>query len=91
MPSKPTHSQKRRPIRQRTSGTKNRAATVRVAQYPQLKDLCWSAAVTELPARYAFAIYERNWRFIDRQRLVPRERLLLETLTRRFGAGVING
>ncbi|MBC7983262.1 MAG: hypothetical protein H7Y02_05335 [Candidatus Obscuribacterales bacterium] len=31
-------------------------AQIRIADYPLLADLCWNVAITELPARYAFAI-----------------------------------
>ena len=65
-------------------------ARIRIANYPLLKDLCWTGAINELPARHAFAIYERNWRFVDRKQLKPRERVLLEGLIQKFGAGVVN-
>ena len=81
-----------RPLRplQRGRPSKTVPARIRVATYPLLKDLCWTGAVTELPARHAFAIYERNWRFVDRKQLKPRERDLLDGLVRKFGAGVVN-
>jgi hypothetical protein len=65
-------------------------ARIQIARYPLLKDLCWTGVVTELPARHAFAVYERNWRFVDRKQLKPRERVLLDGLMRKYGAGVIN-
>jgi hypothetical protein len=65
-------------------------ARIQVARYPLLKDLCWTGVVNELPARQVFAIYERNWRFVDRKALKPRERVLLDGLIRQFGGGVIN-
>jgi len=38
----------------------------------------------------AFALYERNWHFVDEHALLPRERELIEQLTRQFGNGVMN-
>jgi hypothetical protein len=63
---------------------------IRVKDFPLLADLCWSGAVEELPARHALTVYERNWRFVDRKKLKPRERQLLNGLIRQFGAGVVN-
>ena len=37
----------------------------------------------------ACALYESNWRFVDEAPLTPRERRLIERLTRQFGNGVI--
>ena len=43
---------------------------VRVENYAQLRDLCWNRpADTVLDGRDALAIYERNWRFVDRDAL----------------------
>jgi len=64
---------------------------VRVADYPQLHDLAWNRSDELIPAEEAFALYERNWRFIEADRLEQRERLLIERLKNDFGSGVING
>ena len=58
--------------------------------YPELALLCWNRADRFLPAREAFALYERNWRFVDEARLSPRERALIDRLALRYGNGVLN-
>jgi len=64
---------------------------VRVADYPQLRDLAWNRSDQLIPAREAFALYERNWRFVEANRLDEAERALIERLKAQFGSGVING
>ena len=44
-----------------------------------------------IPASEAFALYERNWRFVDADRLDDAERAFIERLKIEFGHGVING
>jgi hypothetical protein len=65
-------------------------ALVDVREHPELALLCWNRSDRFIPAREAFALYERNWRFVDARRLKPRERALIERLARRFGNGVLN-
>ena len=43
------------------------------------------------PASEVFALYERNWRLVDVDRLDDAESALLERLKAEFGNGVING
>lgn len=59
-------------------------------EYPELALLCWNRADRFLPAREAFALYERNWRFVDAARLSPQERGLVDRLVQRYGNGVLN-
>lgn len=64
---------------------------IRVEQYPQLRDLCWNRpANTILEGEDALALYERNWRFIDADRLTQEEQALLDMLVARYGNGVLN-
>lgn len=64
---------------------------VRVAEYPMLRDLLWTGRRREfLPAREAFDIYERNWRFVNPTELGENEKALVERLCRRFGGGLLN-
>lgn len=64
---------------------------VRVADYPMLRDLLWTGRRREfLPAREAFDIYERNWRFVNPAELAESEKALIERLRRRFGGGLLN-
>jgi hypothetical protein len=63
---------------------------IRVSEFPQLRDLAWNRADDLITAHEAFGLYERNWRFVDVNRLDPRERALIERLTDTYGAGLIN-
>lgn len=63
---------------------------VRVADYPQLQDLAWNRVDEYIPAKEAFQLYERNWRFIETDRLDAHEHELIERLKTEFGGGVIN-
>lgn len=56
-------------------------ARVRLADYPQLKQLAWQVhGVDELTPAEALSIYERNWRHIDLAALQPHEQQLVEGL-----------
>ena len=60
------------------------------AEFPELKMLAWNRdAMCPIPAEEAFALYERNWRFVDQQRLTARERQLIHGLAKQFGRGVL--
>lgn len=63
---------------------------VRLADYPQLRDLAWNRVDEFLPAREAFQLYERNWRLLDPRTLEERERKLIERLKVDFGNDEIN-
>ena len=63
---------------------------IRIQDYPQLADLAWNRRDEFMLTREAFQLYERNWRFVDRNALVPEERRLIERLKVEFGAGVLN-
>jgi hypothetical protein len=52
--------------------------------------LAWSRDVTHpIPAEEAFALYERNWRFVDKDQMTEREMQLIRSLADRFGRGVL--
>ena len=56
-------------------------ARVRLADYPQLKQLAWQVHGTdELTPAEALSIYERNARHLDLQTLEPAERMLIDAL-----------
>lgn len=63
---------------------------VRVGDYPQLCDIAWSRRDQLIPAREAFQLYERNWRFVDPARLTSNERQLIERLEVEYGNGGVN-
>jgi len=67
-----------------------RAQRIRLANYPMLREVAWSTdQEAELTPREAFALYERNWRHIDREAMNRRERDLVERLTKTIGKGVL--
>jgi len=58
------------------------------AAYPELALLAWNRDPSRpMAADEAFALYERNWRHVDKDRLTPREADLIRDLTARFGRG----
>ncbi|RRI05876.1 hypothetical protein EH240_04880 [Mesorhizobium tamadayense] len=60
------------------------------AEFPQLQALAWNRdAARPIPAEEAFALYERNWRFVDQKRLTQREKLLIRKLADKFGHGIL--
>ena len=63
---------------------------VDVQDYANLRLLCWNRAERFIPARDAFALYERTWRFVDEKTLEPKERELIERLARAHGGGFLN-
>jgi transcriptional regulator with XRE-family HTH domain len=61
---------------------------IRLDQYPQLKKLAWQLhGVEELSPKDALALYERNWRHVDRAGLAPTEAALIRALTQALGGG----
>lgn len=65
--------------------------TVEVSRYPQLKLLCWNRKNSFLTAEDAWSLYERNWRFVETERLDLVEQRLIENLSARFGGGMLRG
>ena len=71
-----------------TGGRRKRwiPARVRIADYPQLKQLAWQIHGTdELTPGEALGIYERNWRHLDLAALEPAERDLVDALRLALG------
>jgi len=64
---------------------------LRLADYPQLQLIAWNRR-DDVPVEEeeAFALYERNWHYIDQASLSADEQQLIERLTRTFGNGVMN-
>jgi transcriptional regulator with XRE-family HTH domain len=63
-------------------------ASVRLADYPQLRRLAWQRhGVAELSPADALNLYERNWRHVDQGSLAPAERALVQTLVDKLGGG----
>lgn len=58
--------------------------------FPELKGLVWNRdPARAIPASEVFALYERNWRFVDASRLTEREKRLIRHLTAAYGNGVL--
>lgn len=58
--------------------------------FPELKSLVWNRdPARAIPASEAFALYERNWRFVDTGRLTEREMRLIRDLADAYGNGVL--
>jgi len=58
------------------------------AQFPELKNLAWNRDPDRpVPAEEVFALYRRNWRFVDCERLTPAERQLIQELEKQYGHG----
>lgn len=67
------------------------ARRIRLDRYAQLRQLAWHLApgATTLAPQEALALYERNWRHVDRAAMDPQERALLDKLTATVGKGVL--
>lgn len=77
-------------LTRKPASTTARAQRIRVADYPMLREVAWSTHdEAELTPGEAFAMYERNWRHIDREAMSRRERELVERLTKTVGHGVL--
>lgn len=60
------------------------------AEFPELRKLAWNRdPARPVAAEEAFALYERNWRFVDREHLTEREARLIRALGKAFGRGFL--
>jgi hypothetical protein len=58
------------------------------AKFPELRKLLWNRDPQRpIPEEEAFALYERNRRFVDRDQLTDAESRLLKDLGDKFGRG----
>lgn len=64
--------------------------TLVIDNYPQLALLAWNRVVREITGEEAFALYERNWRFVDKGYLTNNEAALIDRLMTQYGHGVLN-
>lgn len=64
--------------------------TLHIDDYPQLTLLAWNRVLRDISGEEAFALYERNWRFVDTEHLVANEAALIARLTTQYGHGVLN-
>lgn len=61
-----------------------------IDDYPQLALLAWNRAVRDIAEDEAFALYERNWRFVDAEHMTALEAALIKRLTAQYGKGFLN-
>ncbi|MFZ6677767.1 hypothetical protein [Undibacterium sp. Tian12W] len=62
-----------------------------IEDFPQLRLIAWNRdPLDAITGEDAFDLYERNWRFIDEKALHPRERDLIDQLTREYGHGILH-
>jgi transcriptional regulator with XRE-family HTH domain len=72
-----------------SSRSGGKVAAAELADYPQLKLLAWHRPGATLTEPEALAIYERNWRHIDRESLGQAERDFIAYLVKRHGEGAL--
>src|SRR5687768_958308 len=82
---------RRRSTAPRTRRRPARHARIRLRDFAQLRQIAWQLdpGVVELGPEEAFALYERNWRHVDRDAMDAAERALLADLTATVGKGVL--
>lgn len=77
-------------VRFYTAGTmeKDDLPMIVPAEFPELALLVWNRnADRPITRQDAFSIYERNWRFVDAERLTDVEKQLIDALKNEFGHG----
>jgi hypothetical protein len=61
---------------------------LRVADFPQLQSIAWNRPNVEfIDEKDAFALYERNWPYVDQTALTEPEKALIERLIKTVGNG----
>jgi hypothetical protein len=64
---------------------------IAVADYPQLRDAAWFIADdAKFTDQEALAFYERNWKYIEEDKLQPHEQALINRLINEVGHGILN-
>jgi hypothetical protein len=68
--------------------TSKPVATVRLGDYPQLRQIAWQLSEdTELAETEALQLYERNWRHLDHDAMWPREQKFVQHLADTYSHG----
>lgn len=63
---------------------------VNITEYPQLRMIAWNRSDNLIEGEEALALYERNWRYVDREQLTAAEQQLIDRLIVQYGNGVFN-
>lgn len=67
------------------------ADTFVIGEFPQLRLIAWNRNPHDaITGEEAFDLYERNWRYVDEAAMLPRERAVLDRLTREYGHGILH-
>ena len=67
------------------------ADTFVIGDLPQLRLIAWNRNPHDaITGEEAFDLYERNWRFVDEAAMLPRERTVIDRLTREYGHGILH-
>lgn len=61
-----------------------------IDEWPVLRTLAWNRADKWIPAEEAFALYERNWRFVTLEQPGDEEARLIDRLKEKYGDGMLN-
>lgn len=65
--------------------------TLLIRDFPQLQLIAWNRDPHDtISGEEAFDLYERNWRFVDENAMLPHEKILLERLMREYGHGILH-
>ena len=64
---------------------------LKISDFPQLKLIAWNRIENDfIDDEEALALYERNWRFVEQDKLLEKERDLIDRLVTQYGNGVLN-
>lgn len=64
---------------------------IHIAEYPQLRLIAWNRRDDDLiEEAEALALYERNWRYVDRTRITAKEQNLIDRLVAQYGNGIFH-
>lgn len=63
----------------------------KISDYPQLKFICWNLKDDAcMEESLILSLYERNWRYIEQDKLELTEKQFIDHLVKKFGNGVLN-
>lgn len=60
---------------------------LKVSDYPQLKTILWDYHSETISSKYAFAMYETRWAFVDELSIGKKEVALINMLIKHYGKG----
>lgn len=63
-------------------------AKINRKHYRELNLILWDMHCKYIDEKVAFALYERRWAYIDETNMLPKEKRLVKSLTRKFGNNI---